>query len=431
MISFSQLRNMIFILISAIALGTVLMIGVYCLPTDRMMQNIKNSTEHFEVGEFPQWSNGMIHTTIDNFTDAIMLFKAIYPVENAVEDAMLLPSWNPMWDGYYFTAKGIVQIIKDGHLDVETEENVYPRYWHGYLTILKPCLLVLKYEQLRVLNLYIQFFLAMMSLILLYKKLGIYYTYAFAIVIMIINPITTVLSFQHTNVYCTMLLTVISILLFNERLKQGNRYIYFFMIMGIITAYFDLLTYPVVPLGIGLIIYFALNKNFLSQASIKSLICNLLSKCFSWSFGYIGMWSGKIAVATILTNYNAFQDALNELMIRISHHDGHTSYGQSITITDTIASNLHSFGAGAIKIVFIITFLYFLYIIITRKKKFLFDKFTFSALLFTFSLPFLWYAFVCNHSFMHVYLAYRELTIALFSLLAFVIESIPELKHID
>ena len=422
----NQLKNMFLILIASISLGAILLIGVYTLPTDRMFNNIRSSVDFMKTGEVPRWSKDVIHTSLDNFADATMIMKAVYPVQNVIESAML----NPSWSGNLSPAEGLVYIIEHD-MEKEISENpfIYPRYWHGYMIVLKPMLLICKAEHLRVLNLYIQFFLTIAALFLLYKKLGMYYAYSFALIILAINPITTVLAFQHTNVYCTMLLTVILILLFNDKLKQGYRYSYFFMIVGIMPAYFDLLTYPMVPLGIGLVIYFALNKEELLKSSGKKLLFKLLDKCFSWSFGYVGMWSGKIALATLLTNFNVFQNAIDELIIRTSHHEGHGFEGQSITVLETIIKNIRSFGAGPLKIFFIISFIYLIYLIVIKHKKFIFNKLTFIALAFTTSLPLMWYAAACNHSFVHNHFAYRELSVLAFSIFAFIIESVPEFKR--
>ena len=420
----NQLKIMIATLIAAISLGTALMIAVYCLPTDRMFDHIKGSVDFMKMGEVPRWSKSVIHTSLDNFADSTILLKAAYPVKNPVEDAMLVPSWNPIWQGVYYPAKGFVQIVENGHLDVENGENTYPRYWHGYMVVVKPLLLFFTSEQLRVLNLYVQFLLTFVALMLIYKCLGIYYTYAFALIVMIINPITTVLAFQHTNVYVTMLLTIISILLFNDKLKQGSRYPCFFMLIGIVTAFFDLLTYPLVPLGMGLVIYFAVNKNSFVEHSEKSAIVRLMNNSFSWLFGYAGMWSGKIFATILLTDYDIFHDAINALIMRTSHHNGSIAVGEPITVLQTIIINVRSFCAGPIKIFLLLTFIYICYLIFKHSKKFVFNKVTFISLIFIAAMPFVWYAVLCNHSFAHTHFAYRELTITAFSVLALIIESV-------
>ena len=408
------------------------MIAVYCLPTNRMYDNIRSSVEFMKLGELPRWSKNVVHTSLDNFADVIILTKAVYPVENVIESAMLNPSWSANAIPAKTFSEGFIKLIESDYRGIDEKPFIYPRYWHGYLVILKPMLLIFKAEQLRVLNLYIQFLLTVTALVLLYKRLGIYYTYSFAIIILAINPITTVLAFQHTNVYCIMLFTVIFILLFNERLKQNHRYIYFFMIIGIITAYFDLLTYPLVPLGVGLSLYIALNKENFVEASKKSIIFQLFNKCFSWAFGYIGMWGGKVILATILTSQNVILDALNELYVRTSHHEGHGFDGEPITIIRTFERNINDFCEGPIKVILILAFIYILYLVFVKyKNKFILNKSIFTAFAFVFLLPFLWYTAACNHSFMHSHFTYRELSIAAFSLFAFIIESIPELKRIE
>ncbi len=413
-----KIRNMILILISSIAIGTILIIGVYCLPVEKMFNHLESSVDFIKTGDVPRWSKNVIHTSLDNFADVIMLTKAAYPVENVIESAMLNPSWSSNVIPAKTFSEGFVKLIEMDYRGFDDKPFTYPRYWHGYLTILKPALLIFTAEQLRILNLYVQFLLLITALILIYKKLGIYYFYSFALMILFYNPITTVLAFQHTNVYCIMLLTVILILRFNENLKIGSRYTYFFMTVGILTAYFDLLTCPLVPLGIGLIFYFVLNK---------PQVLSLIEKCFAWGFGYVGMWSGKILAATILTKENVISDAFGELMIRTSHHEGHGLNGESISIFGTFLKNINSFCEGPIRIVLIILFIYCCYVL--YKKNFIFKKNIVTGFLFITALPFMWYTAACNHSFMHNHFTYRELTITFLGILAFIIESIPELKN--
>lgn len=416
-----RFKNMTLILIASITIGTLAMFAVYALPTDRMMKHIETSADFFKLGDVPRWSKDVVHTSLDNFADAIILLKAVYPVKDIVQDSMLNPSWLPIWDGNLSPAKGMVQIAENGKLDVDTPENIYPRYWHGYMTIVKPMLMIFKAEQLRVLNLYVQFLLIVTALILIYKRLGIYYMYSFALMILFFNPITTALAFQHTNVFCTMLLTVIAILKFNDKLKVGNRYTYFFLLIGICTAYFDLLTCPMTPLGIGLVFYFALNR---------STVIEIFDKCIAWSYGYVGMWSSKIILATLLTNHNVIMDALGELAIRTSHHDGHGVDGESISILSTWYVNLRSFTEGPARPLLILLLIFICYSLIKFKNQLLIDKTNFKSLGFIIAMPFMWYAASCNHSYVHNHFAYRELTVAFIGFLALIIETLPQ-KSLD
>ena len=66
------------ILLVSIAAGTVLMIGVYMLPTGRMLTNVAESYEIIDTegGSFT-WAPGYPGSRLDGFTDSIMLQTAV------------------------------------------------------------------------------------------------------------------------------------------------------------------------------------------------------------------------------------------------------------------------------------------------------------------------------------------------------------------
>ena len=68
----------------------------------------------------------------------------------------------------------------------------------------------------------------------------------------------------------------------------------FFLIVGILTSYFDFLTYPVVTLGIPLCCYFLLESDRLWN-NIK----RLTGFSVSWAIGYAGMCAAKWVIADL------------------------------------------------------------------------------------------------------------------------------------
>ena len=75
------------ILISGIIVAMLLMIFTYLLPTGRITKNVENSTYSFyKEGTYNRIIAECENTQLDNFTDAIMLSKAMYVgEENAIE----------------------------------------------------------------------------------------------------------------------------------------------------------------------------------------------------------------------------------------------------------------------------------------------------------------------------------------------------------
>lgn len=68
--------KMLAAIFGAICLGIVLMFAVYCLPTDSMNRHLQESKAVFEEeGSYPRY-HSWCSSTLDNFTDALMLLSA-------------------------------------------------------------------------------------------------------------------------------------------------------------------------------------------------------------------------------------------------------------------------------------------------------------------------------------------------------------------
>ena len=348
------LKNMSAILAAAIFLGTILILAAYSLPTEKIYQNMQRSAEIYKnEHNSPRWGE-VIHTRLDNFTTSIMIMKAAYPVEEKILESALL---NPSWQIYGKPTNVLVEISKNNTKSVEDTWN-YSRYWHGYLIFLKPLMTFCSLQILREINFLLQFLLSITAILLIYKKIGLYHAYAFALTLAIINPITAALDLQIATVFYIMIGAVIFILLKNEFLQRGANSIYFFMIVGIVTVYLDFLTYPFVTFGVPLCVYIFMNKEkFFSTLPLKSLTKYLIA----WCTGYFGMWLGKWIVATALTSENVIKDALFAASYRSSFELAEGEGGRTITFFEVLNIVLGTFFRGSAGILAAIVILYILY----------------------------------------------------------------------
>ena len=312
------IRNMAAILAASIGIGAILILAAYSLPTSRIYHNVDRSSRIYELeGHAPFWAGGVIHTRIDNFTDAIMLMKAAYPVENLIDSAFLNPSWKFIDDSPDMTVNTLLDVMAKER-QADSEIWYYPQYWHGYLVILKPALMISPVHDLRVLNFYMQFFLMLTALFLFYKRFGGNLTLAFALTLLTINPITAAIDFQISDVFCIILLSTIFILKKNVLLLRGENYIYFFLILGIVTVYVDFLTYPFAAFGISLCLCVMMNEKIFLAMTPKKIWLKLSAYLFAWGFGYGGMWAGKWILASIFTEENVMVSAFYEALYRSS-----------------------------------------------------------------------------------------------------------------
>ena len=138
------------ILLAGVIGGAFCLWAVYLIPVENMQRNVEKSMDIFmEEGENPFVLNGYKGSSLDNYTDAIMLGSAVYGEgdEPAAVRAMRVSRASGAADApmesldMYLENRG----TEGGHTD-------YARYWHGYLVFLKPLLCFLDYVQIRILN---------------------------------------------------------------------------------------------------------------------------------------------------------------------------------------------------------------------------------------------------------------------------------------
>lgn len=426
----------------SIMIGALIMISVYALPTEPMFQHVKESAVRIErEGKtFPSdsWVGDLTftHTKLNSWSDHIMLMQAIYPVSGSViREAMLNRRWLPAKSDVNMTDTLIRNLNEnmdenielnyqqirstDGTIDVSGNSIIYPRYWHGYLTILKPLLMIANVSCIRLINYYFQCALMVTAIILFYKKLGVAYVVAFTIVLLTLNPVTLAMTFQLDAVVYIMLLSVILCLWKNEWLFEKKLYPLFFLFIGILTAFFDFFTFPLVGFGIPWLVYCILNKHHYQG---DPSITNLCFHFFCWAFGYAGMWCGKWFVSWFLTGYNVFYDAY----LHIGHRISHTNFiGEHVTPFEAVAMNCAAFLFDPLAFAFLVIYICYVYYVFRTKKIKKCKQYYFPVFIVA-CCPFFWYMLLCNHSYISLGETYRHLVVTMFAALCLIIEILQD-----
>ena len=142
------------ILVSSAMLGSILLIWVYCLPTDRITRHVASGVETFLTeGATFEYASGYKSAILDNVTDAIMLGETVFPAtQDPVTAAMSAPRY------LYFDSSS-PELSLMGYINNNTSERsvaTYPRYWHGYLIFLKPFFLFFDFADSRIFHLGLQ-----------------------------------------------------------------------------------------------------------------------------------------------------------------------------------------------------------------------------------------------------------------------------------
>lgn len=281
----------------------------------------------------------------------------------------------------------------------------YPRYWHGYLVILKPFFSLFDYSDFKIINQAVQLIIIILIICLMIKRNMKKYLIGFVPMLIIWNPATIGVSLQYAACFYVSMISSIVILL----RKNIKRYWLLFLTCGILTSYLDFLTYPIVTYGIPMIFAVLIMKEERKETERHPLYI-AISNAIYWGIGYLGMWASKWIIGTALTDRNVIADAFSNVESRTSN----LVDGQQITRLGTV---IRLVKATFFKWPYVIMFVIVILVIFMACKRItLKDNVQFVVtLLFLGIIPVMWFIACANHSYIHPRLVYRDWGITILS----------------
>lgn len=334
-----KMRNFATIMAISAVVGTMLLVLVFLLPVGPMRRNVEKSVgDMLKTGdEIPEdafskylWKNR------ETYTDAIMVQNAIerLPDKNAYEHAMWMYHYDLEED--VWTPEDSLKAFCESHENVNNMYlHIYARYWHGYLLYLKPLLLLFSWKHVVWLELAVQIALMIWVLITAIRKQNAGVAAVTLGSFLFMKPVLVLISLTMSVCWILTLLAVEYMLLHHDRLHEKGQYPEFFLIIGILTSYFDFLTYPITTLGIPLCCYFLL-ENDRAWNNIKKLI----GFCASWGIGYAGMWAAKWVIADLTLHTGTIKDAIWSIIGRTEAIGGRPRMNGGFYV---IGLNLHEY----------------------------------------------------------------------------------------
>ena len=373
------------------------------IPESFIASNIEASVSLLrKEGEYPrpfEWTNN----GLDNFTDALMLLQDSYHGDESILERSLLMyrQQGVMEDGETMTPYETLLAYYDSldeHIEFETVS--YARYWHGYQVFQKMLFSLMDYHTFRVVNLVIQCILTAVICVFLWKKYKNLFM-PYIVMWLTLNPLMTSMSLQYSNVFYVMTISTLILVLKNNKWIGTENHALYFLVVGIATSYFDLLTYPLVTLGVPLVLYWSMN----SIVNIKKSILQIGEYSLNWCGGYAGMWGSKWILATLFTEQNVIRDAIDTVGVRTSMTNG---AGNHISIIFIILKNIHNYAMNPLVV---LAFFLFVFCFIIAWRAFLLE----SKRIVVFGLiaffPLVWYSFASNHSYIHAFMTCKNLVI--------------------
>ena len=400
------LKCFVCLLLSILA-GILLMTCVYILPTGRMLTQADRSLPIFEnEGTSFCWAPEEKSARLDGFTDAIMLQTAVYAQDENPMQAAMRNDRMEFTEGKLDPAGSLKQYVYGDRSGYVVD---YARYWHGYLLFLKPLLLFFSLSDIRMMNAALQLILAAGVLLLAFRKRGLRLALPMGLALLVLNPVSTALSMQFSSIYYLTLLGLL-IMLLTESWDRSWGYLVF-LFLGIGTAFFDFLTYPACAVGTWLAL-----QALMSRADGKTRLLKTVGSGAAWAFGYGGMWSGKWLAASLITGNSVMRDAVEQAQYRSGGEVTAAEGGVNATFGAVLSRNLGVLANPAAAVIVLALLGLLVWLLVTKRCRFALERASLPSLAVAFAVPFVWYFLLRNHSLVHCWMTYRNLSAAVFAL---------------
>ncbi len=402
----------VLLLLTGTVIGFLALLLVYSLPREHMKEHVLENADFLQTNYMLIDNNKS--TFLDIATDTTILSEAICPsTGNLISDTMLAPRrrLKENNDDFRLTAN---YTCEDENL---VQSVQYPRYWHGYLVIIKPLLIFFSVANLHLIYFFIQSILLFLLLIYLAKKNQTPLAICFGIGVLIINPMVTALNFQNASIYFTLLLSIL-FLICSGKLEKNyltqKQCLAFFQIIGMAVAYFDFLTYPIVALGMPLLFLLYFSDDVSIQERMKYTILHSVM----FFIGYFGMYFCKWTLATFLTDVNVFKDAYDEIKILLNANN---IEGAEITIASGMAKIFSIYTQAPYLLLIIGGIIYAIMASAKAKRTSIWLRRNIPVILVAL-YPFC-HILAATHTYYHPHFVYREFSVTILAVLFIILDA--------
>lgn len=306
------LNNIILLAGFALA-GLLALVLVHFIPVGRMQQHVRESLPMIEsefdqsslIEEYPAAFTG-------GFTDCLMLENAVYknPKHSTLEQALLMYRGESGEGEGWATGYSLMDFL---YGEEQTREVSYARYWHGYLVVLKPLLYFTNFNTIRLFQAFLQMILAGLVAIEFSGIKKAFLGKAFILSMPFIYFFSLYASLSLSICFYIMAAALLIQAKCDDKLRDKKIYAEFFFVIGIMTSYFDFLTYPVITLGFPLCVWLYLSD---SSKKVIGRFKRMLLYTVEWFAGYGGLWAMKWVIADLLTGSGTIRDGVATLYER-------------------------------------------------------------------------------------------------------------------
>lgn len=404
------IKNHIILLAGGALAGLLLLLLTYCIPVAPMKEHVYLSLPMLE-SEFDTQDmiEGFPGSLTGNFTDCLMLENAVYHSDAHTTLEQVLHMYrgeSGTGDGW---APGYSLVDYLSGVD-QPREVEYARYWHGYLIVLKPLLFLTTFNSIRLFSAAVQLLLAGLVVLACGRRGEELLGKAFLLSMPFLYYFGLYASLSLSACFYVTLGLLLVQLKWDGQIRSRGWYGEFFVAAGMLTSYFDLLTYPLVTLGFPLCVCL-----YLDQSGAKNGLRRLVAYSVEWGVGYLGLWTSKWILSDLLTDGNTIKDGIDTIFTRMDTAADSTRTAGFLAVVRQNLSVYFNWGF----FLFLAGIAVWLIIRICKRRE-LIGKRTIlegSVLFLTALFPFIWFFFTQNHSEQHWIYTFKIFAVSVFAVI--------------
>ncbi|MHB1324590.1 MAG: hypothetical protein ACYCXZ_09730 [Coriobacteriia bacterium] len=400
----------------------VLLTAVYALPQAPIEANLRESLTRLQY-EGPYAVVMVEHPAflLDNYTDALMADTALADSADTAFIAAMAAKHSVAGTG------SPIDGLRSTLARADVARDSYAYYWHGYQVLLRPALEFMTLGEIRQANVISFGLLLLGTLLFMHRRVGTRITALFAISLLAVGVYVVPLSLQFSGMFYLTLAATLAAVALRARGRLPAVEIELFFAVGMLAAFIDLLTTPLLTFALPLVVLLAADVRRASGPGLAAAGLRMLRTGTAWSAGYVASWVTKWIIAGAVLDYDVVGRAWNQVLLRTAMDDGPPLAGQALgfALSDLVPfaplSNQPLKAAGLVAVVALLACgAAFVFALARTRGEATEHVRRASAVLLVTPLPYLWLAIAANHTVNHHYFAYRIQAPAIFAVLFFI-----------
>lgn len=400
-------------LLASWLIGVLLLWLVFLIPGEAAYQHAVDSVDtlareglHENIGN--AYGHAKQDTKLDGFTDLLMINFSTNDVQSSVITPLqraISPAWvvSQSLEDSYTSARFLSYLTNP---EPNYNEYYIRRYWAGFIVPVRLLFTFFDYNQIRTLNLVAQIITVLLCFFIVGKKGNWYCAIILLLAYYALQPIAISRSLAYSTCFYIAIIGCCIAAYVSKRHPVHAPPIALFFFLGISVVYFDSLSFPLITLGLPLVVFFSLKGKSLGAEPLPQALLCLLKLCVAWGIGYLGMWGGKWVIAYFAGYVDIFSEALKAAGERVS------TTGYSV-IQTMLGLEIYCFTRRKIAVLLLPFMVGFVASALSlRKHRQWKEMFTYFSIFFLIAvLPIVWTALMLNHTSLHWFFTHRIMSV--------------------